>query len=285
MADVRELLKAGAHFGHQKQKWNPKMKPYIFTERNGIHIIDLQQTAELIEEAKKMIKKIAANGETLFLVGTKRQAQDVIKEQAEKAEIPYVNYRWLGGMLTNLQTIKKSVKKLDEYTQILEGKKKHSFTKKELVLMGKKKIKLEKNLSGIVKMEKTPGAIFVVDTRKEHLAIKEARKLNIPIIGIVDTNANPDDADFPIPSNDDGLRAVAVITEDLVSAYMEGHDLYKQRKATEQKDNVAQKRGSGRETRNVAGRKVKVKRVATSENQPEKTVEKKETEAKTEETK
>ena len=129
MADVRELLKAGAHFGHQKQKWNPKMKPYIFTERNGIHIIDLQQTAELIEEAKKTIKKIAANGEKLFLVGTKRQAQDVIKEQAEKAEIPYVNYRWLGGMLTNLQTIKKSVKKLDDFTQILEGKKRHNFTK------------------------------------------------------------------------------------------------------------------------------------------------------------
>ncbi len=263
MPEIRDLLKAGAHFGHQKQKWNPKMAPYIFTERNNIHIIDLQKTVELVEEAKKFVKNIALNGQTIFLVGTKRQAQNVIKEEADRADIPYVNFRWLGGMLTNFSTINQSVKKLKKYEEILSEEKRVLYKKKELVAIEKKKVKLERNLSGIVKMEKSPAAMFIVDPVKEHLAVHEAKILGIPVIAIIDTNGDPADIDFVIPANDDGMRTISLITSDIIDAYLEGQDLYQQKIVSESKEK--KDKPSRGETRSVAGRKVKVKRIATTE--------------------
>ena len=236
MPELREMLKAGAHFGHQKQKWNPKMAPYIFTERNNIHIINLEKTMELIEDAKKFVKELGMQGETIFLVGTKRQAQEVIKSEAERAEVPYVNYRWLGGMLTNFVTINQSVKKFQKFEEILTTEKRRMYKKKELADIEKRKDKLEKNLAGVMKMEKMPGAIFIVDPMKEHLAVHEAQKLGIPIIAIIDTNGNPDGIDYLIPANDDGMRCISLVTSDIVDAYMEGLDIYKQKIATEQKE-------------------------------------------------
>ena len=269
MPDIRELLKAGAHFGHQKQKWNPKMAPYIFTERNNIHIIDLQKSVELLEDAMKFVKQLGMNGEKIFLVGTKRQASEVIKEEAEKAEVPYVNYRWLGGMLTNFVTINQSVKKLKNFESILEGEKRGIYTKKELSDMEKKKVKLERNLSGIAKMDRMPAAIFIVDPMREHIAVNEARILGIPIIAIVDTNGNPDDIDFIIPANDDGMRSISIITSEIIDSYLEGYELYRQQKVTEEKDKKEKPSTMKKETRRVAGRKVKVKRIATTDNAEE----------------
>jgi small subunit ribosomal protein S2 len=263
MPEIRDLLKAGAHFGHQKQKWNPKMAPYIFTERNNIHIIDLQKTVELVEVAKKFVKNLALNGETIFLVGTKRQAQNVIKEEAEKAEVPYVNFRWLGGMLTNFTTINQSVKKLKKYEDILSEEKRVLYKKKELVTIEKKKAKLERNLSGIVKMDKPPAAMLIVDPVKEHLAVHEAKILGIPVIAIIDTNGDPTDIDYVIPANDDGMRTISLITSDIIEAYLEGQELYNQKIVTEAKEK--KEKPTRGETRSVAGRKVKVKRIATTE--------------------
>jgi len=263
MLDIRDLLKAGAHFGHQRQKWNPKMAPYIYTERNGIHIINLQKTMGLLETARNLIKDIAMNGGDIFLVGTKRQAQEVVQEAASRAEVPFVNYRWLGGMLTNFATISKSIKTLSRYEDMMSEDKRGRYTKKELIRFDKLKAKLSKNLSGIVKMKKMPAVMVVVDPVREHLAIKEASKLGIPIVAIIDTNANPDLVDYPIPANDDGMRTISLIINDLVEVYEEGHDLYKQKVMTEERERKDKPvRG---ETRNVAGRKVKVKRIATSE--------------------
>ncbi len=259
--DIRELLKAGAHFGHQKQKWNPKMAPYIFTERNGVHIINLQKSVELIDVAAKFLRNIGLNGESLLLVGTKRQAMDVVRVAAEKAEVPYVNYRWLGGMLTNFQTINESIKRLKRYEEMLSEEKRYQYTKKELITIAKDKTKLEKNLSGIVKMTKVPSAVFIVDPMREHLAVHEATKLGIPIVAIIDTNGNPDPIDFPIPANDDGMRAIDLIIAGLMEAYLEGRDLYRQKAHTEDKDR-RDRPGRGDETRSVAGRKVKVKRIS-----------------------
>jgi len=259
--DIRELLKAGAHFGHQKQKWNPKMAPYIFTERNGVHIINLQKSVELIEVAAKFLHNVGLNGESLLLVGTKRQAMDVVKIAAEKAEVPYVNYRWLGGMLTNFQTINESIKRLKKYEEMLSDEKRYQYTKKELITIAKDKVKLEKNLSGIVKMTKVPSAVFIVDPMREHLAVHEATKLGIPIIAIIDTNGNPDPIDFPIPANDDGMRAIDLIITGLMDAYLEGRDLHRQKAHTEDKDR-RDRPSRGDETRSVAGRKVKVKRIS-----------------------
>jgi len=271
MPELREMLKAGAHFGHQKQKWNPKMAPYIFTERNNIHIINLQKTMELIEDAKKFVKELGMAGEMIFLVGTKRQAQEVIKQEAERAEVPYVNYRWLGGMLTNFVTINQSVKKFQKFEEILTTEKRRMYKKKELADIEKRKDKLEKNLAGVMKMDKMPGAMFVVDPMKEHLAVHEAQKLGIPIIAMIDTNGNPDGIDYLIPANDDGMRCISLVTSDIVDAYLEGLDIYKQKLATEQKERK-EKPARG-ETRSVAGRKVRVKRIQTAEAEESEAVE------------
>lgn len=219
---MKQLLEAGVHFGHQTRRWNPKMKPYIFTERNGIYIIDLQRTVKMMEDAYSFVKDVVADGGTILFVGTKKQAQSTIREEAERCGMFYVNVRWLGGMLTNFRTIRKRVRRLQEIEQMeTDG----SFTvlpKKEVLQLIKEKQKLEKFLGGVRDMEKLPDAVFIVDPRKERIAVQEGRKLNIPIISIVDTNCDPDEIDYVIPGNDDAIRAIKLICGRIADAVIEG---------------------------------------------------------------
>ena len=220
---LRQLLESGVHFGHQTRRWNPKMKRFIQAERNGIYIIDLLQTLTYIDEAYEFVKQTVAHGGTLLFVGTKKQAQESIKEQATRVGMPYVNQRWLGGMLTNLQTVSSRVERLKELEQIdFEDVAGSQWTKKELLMMRREKEKLDKTLGGIREMTKTPSAVWIVDTKKEHLAVDEATKLNIPIVGILDTNADPDEVQYPIPGNDDAIRAVALLTRVIADAVAAG---------------------------------------------------------------
>ena len=207
---MKQLLEAGVHFGHQTRRWNPKMKKYIFTERNGIYIIDLQKTVKKVEEAYNYVKEIAANGGTILFVGTKKQAQDSVKEEAIRSGMYYVNQRWLGGTLTNFQTIQKRIDRLKEIEKMEEDGTFEVLPKKEVVIL-KKKERLEKFLGGIKEMKELPDALFVIDPRKERIAVAEAHKLNIPIVGIVDTNCDPDEIDYVIPANDDAIRAVKLL--------------------------------------------------------------------------
>ncbi len=219
---MKQLLEAGVHFGHQTRRWNPKMAKYIFTERNGIYIIDLQKTVKKIEEAYQFVRDLAAEGGTLLFVGTKKQAQESVKEEAERCGMYYVNQRWLGGTLTNFTTIRK---RIDRLRQLEEMEKDGTFDvlpKKEVILLRKEMDRLEKFLGGIKDMGRLPDAIFIIDPRKERIAVAEARKLGIPIIAIVDTNCDPDEADYVIPGNDDAIRAVKLITEKLADAVIEG---------------------------------------------------------------
>jgi len=254
---MKQLLEAGVHFGHQTRRWNPKMAAYIFGERNGIHIIDLQKTVKKLKEAYQYVKELSASGETVVFVGTKKQAQDAIKEEAERCGMYYVNYRWLGGMLTNFTTIKKSIGYLKELESISDlemakrskkeqailGKDKEKLqrslggiknlnklpgaifvidTKKEQAILGKDKEKLQRSLGGIKNLNKLPGAIFVIDTKKEHIAVQEARKLGIKVIAVVDTNCDPEEIDVVVPGNDDAIRAVKLMTSVMASAILEG---------------------------------------------------------------
>ena len=218
---MKQLLEAGVHFGHQTRRWNPKMAAYIFGERNGIHIIDLQKTVKKLKEAYQYVKELSASGETVVFVGTKKQAQDAIKEEAERCGMYYVNYRWLGGMLTNFTTIKKSIGYLKELESIsdLEMAKR---SKKEQAILGKDKEKLQRSLGGIKNLNKLPGAIIVIDTKKEHIAVQEARKLGIKVIAVVDTNCDPEEIDVVVPGNDDAIRAVKLMTSVMASAILEG---------------------------------------------------------------
>ncbi|MBS3908179.1 MAG: 30S ribosomal protein S2 [Actinobacteria bacterium] len=225
VVSMKHLLEAGVHFGHQTRRWNPKMKSYIFTERNGIYIIDLQQTLGLIERAYAFARDIAANGEQILFVGTKKQAQEAIQEESAKCEMPYVNYRWLGGMLTNFKTIYSRVKRL-EYLEIVNTENPGMLTKKELLKLNTEKTKLQRNLGGITDMKKLPGAVFIIDPRKERIAVQEARRLEIPIIAIVDTNCDPDEIDYVIPGNDDAIRAVTLITRVIADAALEGREAW-----------------------------------------------------------
>ena len=218
---MKQLLEAGVHFGHQTRRWNPKMSAYIFGERNGIHIIDLQKTVKKLKEAYQFVKDLAASGESIVFVGTKKQAQDAIKEEADRCGMPYVNYRWLGGMLTNFTTIKKSIGYLKELESISEQEM-TARSKKEQAGLNKDKMKLERSLGGIKNVNKLPGAIFVIDTKKEHIAVQEARKLGIPVIAVVDTNCDPSEVDVVIPGNDDAIRAVKLMTSVMASAILEG---------------------------------------------------------------
>lgn len=218
---MKQLLEAGVHFGHQTRRWNPKMKRYIFTERNGIYIIDLQKTVKKVEEAYNVMKEIAANGGTVLFVGTKKQAQDAIKEEAARAGMYFVNQRWLGGTLTNFQTIQKRVKRLKDIERMQEDGTFDVLPKKEVVQLKKELERLEKFLGGIKDMKDLPDAIFIVDPRKERIAVAEARKLNIPLIGIVDTNCDPDEIDHVIPANDDAIRAVKLLTSKMADAILE----------------------------------------------------------------
>lgn len=219
---MKQLLEAGVHFGHQTRRWNPKMKPYIFTERNGIYIIDLQKTVKKVNEAYEYVRNLAANGGTILFVGTKKQAQESVYEEATRAGMFYVNHRWLGGTLTNFKTIQKSIRRLKDIEKMEEDGTFKVLPKKEVVTLLREKERLEKFLGGIKEMNKLPDALFVIDPRKERIAIAEARKLNIPIIAIVDTNCDPDEIDYVIPANDDAIRAVRLLTSTIADAILEG---------------------------------------------------------------
>lgn len=219
---MKQLLEAGVHFGHQTRRWNPKMKKYIFTERNGIYIIDLQKTVKKVEEAYNFARDLAANGGTILFVGTKKQAQESVREEATRSGMFYVNQRWLGGTLTNFQTIRKRINRLKEIERMEEDGTFDVLPKKEVGTLLKEKERLVKFLGGIKDMEKLPDAMFVIDPRKERIAIAEAHKLNIPIIGIVDTNCDPDEVDYVIPANDDAIRAVKLLTSKIADAILEG---------------------------------------------------------------
>ncbi|AIM17696.1 MULTISPECIES: 30S ribosomal protein S2 [Neobacillus] len=218
---MKQLLEAGVHFGHQTRRWNPKMKKYIFTERNGIYIIDLQKTVKKVEEAYNWVKELAANGGTILFVGTKKQAQDSVKEEAERSGMFYVNQRWLGGTLTNFETIQKRIGRLKEIEKMAEDGTFEVLPKKEVVQLKKEQERLEKFLGGIKEMKQLPDALFIIDPRKERIAVAEAKKLNIPIVGIVDTNCDPDEIDVVIPANDDAIRAVKLLTSKMADAILE----------------------------------------------------------------
>ncbi|MEV7973007.1 30S ribosomal protein S2 [Cellulomonas sp. NPDC089187] len=220
---MRQLLESGVHFGHQTRRWNPKMKRFIFTERNGIYIVDLQQSLSYIDRAYEFVKETVAHGGSILFVGTKKQAQEPIAEQAARVGMPYVNQRWLGGMLTNFQTVNKRLQRLKELELIdFDDVAGSAFTKKELLIMRREKDKLAKTLGGIRDMARVPSAVWIVDTNKEHLAVDEARKLGIPVVAILDTNCDPDQVDFPIPGNDDAIRAVQLLTRVIADAAAEG---------------------------------------------------------------
>ena len=220
---MRQLLESGVHFGHQTRRWNPKMKRFIFTERNGIYIIDLQQSLSFIDRAFEFIKETVAHGGTVLFVGTKKQAQEPVAEQAARVGMPYVNQRWLGGMLTNFQTVHKRLQRLKELEEIdFDDVAKSGMTKKELLVLRRERDKLLKTLGGIRDMAKIPSAVWIVDTKKEHLAVDEARKLNIPIVAILDTNCDPDEVDYKIPGNDDAIRSVTLLTRVVADAVAEG---------------------------------------------------------------
>ncbi len=220
---MKQLLEAGVHFGHQTRRWNPKMAEYIFTERNGIYIIDLQKTVKKIEEAYAFVKDIAESGQDVLFVGTKKQAQDSIKEEAERVGMYWVNARWLGGMMTNFKTIKKRIDRLEQLNKMEEDGTFDLLPKKEVLNLKAERDKLEKYLGGIKNMKKLPGALFVVDPRKEKIAIEEAKKLGIPVVAIVDTNCDPEDIDYVIPGNDDAIRAVKLIASTIANAVVEGN--------------------------------------------------------------
>ena len=219
---MKQLLEAGVHFGHQTRRWNPKMARYIFTERNGIYIVDLQKTVKKIDEAYAFLRSVAEEGKSVLFVGTKKQAQEAIREEAERAGQFYVNERWLGGMMTNFQTIQKRVARLKELEAMEEDGTFEVLTKKEVQVLRHEMNKLETYLGGIKEMNKLPGALFVVDPRKERIAVAEARKLNIHIVAIVDTNCDPDEVDYVIPGNDDAIRAVRLLTAKMADAVLEG---------------------------------------------------------------
>ena len=219
---MKQLLEAGVHFGHQTRRWDPKMAEYIYQARNGIHIIDLQKTSKKIDEAYDFVKKMAEEGKTILFVGTKKQAQECMKEAALTCGMYYVDQRWLGGMLTNFDTIKTRIKRLKDLEAMQEDGTFDVLPKKEVILLKKEMVKLEKNLGGIKDMEEISGVLFIVDPKKERIAILEAKKLNIPVVGLVDTNCSPEDVDYPIPGNDDAIRSVKLIADVIANAVIEG---------------------------------------------------------------
>ena len=219
---MKEMLDSGVHFGHQTRRWNPKMKRYIFTERNGIYIIDLQQTLSYVDRAYEFVKETVAHGGSVLFIGTKKQAQEAIAEQATRVGMPYVNQRWLGGMLTNFQTVYKRLQRLKELESMEQGGWQGTATKKEQLMLTREKTKLERTLGGVREMSKVPSAVWIVDTKKEHIAVGEARKLGIPVIAILDTNCDPDEVDYKIPGNDDAIRSAALLTRVVADAVADG---------------------------------------------------------------
>lgn len=237
---MRELLDSGVHFGHQTRRWNPKMRRFIFTDRNGIYIIDLQQTLTYIDEAYEFIKETVAHGGNILFVGTKKQAQEAIQTEAERVGMPYVNHRWLGGMLTNFQTVSKRLARMKELQAMDAAEDGYKGrTKKEVLMLTRERVKLERVLGGIAEMTKVPSALWIVDTNKEHIAVHEAHKLNIPVVAILDTNCDPDDVAYPIPGNDDAIRSVNILTHVVSEAVIEG------KKSREERQLAAAKEAAG----------------------------------------
>jgi small subunit ribosomal protein S2 len=238
---MKELLEAGVHFGHQTKRWNPKMKEYIFGERNGIYIIDLQKTLKLFKDASKFVTELCAGGKTILFVGTKRQAQDAVAEEATRAGMPYINQRWLGGLLTNWVTVQKSVKRLQELDEMATDGRYELLTKKEVIKLERERKHLQANLAGIKSMKRLPDALFIVDSNNEAIAVKEARKLGIPVVAVVDTNCDPTVVDYVIPGNDDALRAIRLFTSKIADSASEGVNLVNDKAfAEEQPEPVAE---------------------------------------------
>jgi len=232
-----QLLEAGVHFGHLTMKWNPAMAPYIFMQKNGIHIIDLMKTEKMLEEACKFVKQLAKNNKKILFVGTKKQAQEIIREAAEKTNMPYVTERWLGGMLTNFMTIRKSIRKMENLQRMETDGTFENLSKKEKLMIGREIEKLQKVLGGVAEMNHLPSALFIIDIRKEHIAVSEAQRLNIPTIGLVDTNSNPNLVSFPIPGNDDSTKSISIITQAIVQAILDGYNERKIEKETVDQEN------------------------------------------------
>jgi small subunit ribosomal protein S2 len=241
---MRDMLEAGVHFGHQTQRWNPKMRPYIYGAKNGVYIINLQITARLLRDALDFASRLGQRGDQILFVGTKRQAQEVVRQEAERCNQPYVAHRWLGGMLTNFRTIRTSLDRVDEIEKKLSVGQVEQLTKKEVIRLERELNKLTRNLGGIRDMPKLPGAVFIVDTVKEHLAVAEARRLGIPIVALADTNSDPTVIDYPVPSNDDAIRAIRLFARAVADAYLEGTSLHKDDLAREFSSSTA---GDGRE--------------------------------------
>lgn len=266
---MREMLEAGVHFGHQTNRWNPKMGRYIFGARNGIYIIDLQQTVPLFSKAYQFLSETAAKGEKVLFVGTKKQAQDVVQENAVRADQFFVNNRWLGGTLTNYRTIKQSLDRLRGIEKMAEDGTFDKLTKKEVLRLSRERLKLEKNLGGLKEMNKLPGAIFVVDIRKEHIAVAEARKIGIPVVAVVDTNCDPDDADYVIPGNDDAIRSIRIFVAKAADACLEGskrfEDSFHGDRAVRKPSPEATLPGTLRESKDGPGPKVEIVRAPGSE--------------------
>jgi len=239
---MKQMLEAGVHFGHQTRRWNPKMKPYIFGARNGIHIIDLQKTVKLFDKAYDFIVKTVADGYSVLYVGTKKQAHDSVVEESERCGMFYVVNRWLGGTLTNFQTIRKSINRLKELEVMKREGTLSRYTKKEALQMEKEAVKLEKNLGGIKNMDDIPGAVFIVDPKKEHIAIREARKLGIPVVAIADTNCDPDEIDYIIPGNDDAIRAIRLVCSKIADACIAGHAIAEERLKAEAEAQAAKEK-------------------------------------------
>jgi small subunit ribosomal protein S2 len=230
---MRDMLEAGSHFGHQTGRWNPKMRRYIYGSKNGVHIINLQLTARLLKDALDFVSRLGQKGEQVLFVGTKRQAQEVIEQEAARCRQPYVAYRWLGGMLTNYRTIKISLERMNEVEKSLSPGIVERLPKKEVIQLERELTKLKRNLGGIREMPKLPGAVFIIDTVKEHIAVKEATTLGIPIVALVDTNSDPDETSYPIPSNDDAIRSIRLFTAAIANAYIEGAALHKERRSSQ----------------------------------------------------
>jgi len=259
---IRELLEAGVHFGHQTKRWNPKMKKYIFGARNGIYIIDLQQTVKLFKKAHDFIRDIAANGQDLLFVGSKKQAADAIYEEANRAEQFYVQNRWLGGMLTNFQTIKNNIARYHFYNSIENDGTLENYPKKEQAKMLKEKTKLEFAIGGISNMKKLPGAIFIIDPKNEAIAVKEGKRLGIPIIAVVDTNCDPDDIDYVIPGNDDAIRSIRLFTSRIADAYLEGRAVY------DEKIRANTDKGGSEDDKDFDGEKIAIELVSEGTDGP-----------------
>jgi small subunit ribosomal protein S2 len=259
--EITQLIESGAHFGHLTRRWNPKMKPYIFMEKNGIHIIDLKKTQIALEDASESIKNIVSKGRKVLFVGTKKQAKGIIAEEAKRCESNWVSERWLGGMLTNFQTIRKSIKRLQNIDKMESDGTFEKITKKETLFLSRERDKLRKVLDGVESMNRLPGALFIVDIKKEFIAVREALRLNLPIFAIVDTNCDPDDIDYVIPSNDDAVRAVEVITKRIADSIIEGNAKAKELKAEEAAEKEKIKKQREEESESKKDGKPRVRRV------------------------